>query len=107
MRIQRFISSIVVLGIVVVSLSALAEDWPTYRHDRTRTGVSDETLPLPLDPIWVFQSHQFRSAPTFTGNLNMELVQENTRYTLPIAAAGNSLFFTSSVDGRVVCFRSQ
>jgi outer membrane protein assembly factor BamB len=29
------------------------EDWPTYMHDNSRSGISDCQLPLPLTPIWI------------------------------------------------------
>ena len=32
-----------------------AGDWPTYRHDNARSGVTAETVKLPLTQCWVFQ----------------------------------------------------
>ena len=37
-----------------VLVSAL--DWPTYRHDAQRTGITSEQLKLPLSKAWVFES---------------------------------------------------
>ena len=34
---------------------AMAGDWPTYRHDVARSGITDENLPWPLTTGWVFQ----------------------------------------------------
>src|SRR5580765_7306697 len=36
-----------------VAAAALAEDWPTYMHDNARSGVTGESLPLPLREQWV------------------------------------------------------
>ena len=37
---------------------ALAEDWPTYRHDNRRSGVTQEKIQPPLEHAWIY------SAPT-------------------------------------------
>ena len=37
-----------------------AADWPTYRHDIARSGVTRETLTPPLEPAWVYRA---RHAP--------------------------------------------
>ena len=36
--------------------SARAEDWPTFMHDRNRSGVTTENLELPLGKSWTFQT---------------------------------------------------
>ena len=33
-----------------------ANDWPTYRHDNRRSGVSQEQLPVQLKEAWVYKS---------------------------------------------------
>lgn len=38
------------------NITTLAEDWPTYRHDNRRSGVTAEELQLPLKPIWCYTS---------------------------------------------------
>ena len=35
---------------------AHAEDWPTYRHDNRRSGVSAEQLPAQLSEAWTYKS---------------------------------------------------
>lgn len=37
---------------------ARAADWPTYRHDYQRSGISPEALTFPLSPTWVHQPAQ-------------------------------------------------
>jgi hypothetical protein len=34
--------------------AAAADDWPTFRHDNGRTGVTAEQIALPLTLQWVF-----------------------------------------------------
>lgn len=41
------------LALLLAALSAVAADWPTYRGGHQRGGVTGETLPLPLEPVWV------------------------------------------------------
>ena len=45
------LASIVILGAVFCS-NALADDWPTHLYDNQRSGVSTETLRLPLELRW-------------------------------------------------------
>ena len=78
-------------------------DWPAFRHDRKRSSVTDEKVAPPLDRIWIFRSQSARLAPKFTGNLYADVTPEHNRTTLPVTAAGNSLFFTSQSEGRLVC----
>jgi outer membrane protein assembly factor BamB len=88
---------------LLLSAPVLAEDWPTFRHNVGRTAVTGESLKLPLERVWTFRSRTSRDAPACFGDLNQEATPERNRYTLPITAAGDALFFTSAADGRVVC----
>ena len=90
----------------------LAEDWPTYRRDPGRGAITSEKLELPLKNIWYFRSRQARLAPRHLplrpestkkfGSSNQEALPEHARYSLPIIAVGDSVYFTSH-DGRAVC----
>jgi len=80
-----------------------AEDWPTWRHDRLRTGITGERLDPPLEQVWAFRSRQARVAPKPAHSPHQAKYPWITWYTLPISAAGDSLFFTSAYDGRMVC----
>ena len=40
------------LILLVLCTAASASPWPTYRHDNRRSGVSPDTLALPLDEAW-------------------------------------------------------
>ena len=41
-------------GVLLFALAAHAEDWPTFMHDRARSGVSGETLAFPLNATWSY-----------------------------------------------------
>ena len=43
------------LLVIGVCSSGVAADWPTYLHDNSRSGVTDERLEAPLVPVWVFE----------------------------------------------------
>ena len=50
-------ATIILFTIQWTSIDAL--DWPTYRHDAQRTGITSEQLVLPLSKNWTFVStHQ-------------------------------------------------
>lgn len=92
------------IGLVLLMAAPVAaEDWPTYRHDRLRTAVSGENLALPLEQIWSFRARQSRLAPRPDAPPQQADAPYCSEYTLPISAAGDALFFSSSADGRVVC----
>ncbi len=87
------------------SINAL--DWPTYRHDAQRTGITSEQLVLPLSRSWAFVStHQperawpapFRENP-YSG-VKVEPLLTFDHAFQPIAG-GNSVFFGSSSDHQV------
>lgn len=82
---------------------ATAEDWPTFRHDRLRTGVSGEKLPVPLEQAWVFRSLQSGWAKRPAADPNWTSYPESVRFNVPLIAAAGCVFFTSSEDGRIVC----
>ncbi len=89
------------------SINAL--DWPTYRHDAQRTGITSEQLVLPLSKSWTFVSaHKperawpapFRENP-YSG-VKVEPLLTFDHAFQPIAC-GNSVFFGSSSDHQVYC----
>jgi len=54
---QRPCLHVLILSYVLaVEGSLLGADWPTYRHDNQRTGVTSESLAPPLSLRWVFRS---------------------------------------------------
>ncbi|MFP6611543.1 MAG: PQQ-binding-like beta-propeller repeat protein, partial [Pirellulales bacterium] len=83
--------------------TALAEDWPTWRHDPLRSGATAEKLEPPLERVWVFRSRQASDAPVPTAHPHQAAYPWCMQYTLPISSAGKFLFCNSAIDGRTVC----
>ncbi len=106
----------VILSGLAVFLSIIgrlpADDWPTWRHDRERSGVTGESLELPLRKAWYFRSRFAQLAPRYIpvrtqatakfGLSEREPLPEHARYALAVIAVGDAVYF-SSHDGRVVC----
>ena len=102
MKLARRLSTVFLSSLWVSAIPLFAEDWPTWRHDRQRSAVSSEELALPLGQSWVFRTRQSREAPE-PGNPTLAKYPWVTWYSLPISSAGDSLFFTSSAEGRIGC----
>ncbi len=104
------IGSLVLAAMVVVSAAASrAGDWPTYRHDPARSGVTSESLKTPLDPCWVFRPRHAPDAAWGSPNprpvggwhgLN-ELPRVRFDDAFHVAVADGAVYFGSSADGKV------
>ncbi|MFW6162762.1 MAG: PQQ-binding-like beta-propeller repeat protein, partial [Planctomycetota bacterium] len=104
---KPFSSALLALALTVST--ARAADWPTYRHDKARSGVTDEPLETPLVPCWVYRpAHEPQPA---WGEPNPRPVggwfglTERPRVHFDTAfhpvVAGDTLYFGSSADGKV------
>jgi outer membrane protein assembly factor BamB len=89
---------------------AQAVDWPTYLADTARSGVSKETLDLPLHAKWV---HVARHAPrsAWPAPAKQDIWHE-IRELSPVViydrayhavSAGDAVYFSSSADDQVYC----
>lgn len=98
-----------ILGMVLATLPwivASAEDWPTYRHDAARSGVTSEALKLPMVPCWTFTPRTApdpawetpRSEPV-EGILELGRARFDDVHHVSVAAG--RVFFGTSGDGRV------
>ncbi|MBI5683502.1 MAG: PQQ-binding-like beta-propeller repeat protein [Verrucomicrobia bacterium] len=85
-----------------------AEDWPTYRRDIARSGVTPEKIAMPLAESWVYRP---RHAPTpawepprdvpVEGFLELPRIRfDDANHTV---VAGSALYFGSSADNKVYC----
>ena len=102
------------LGVFLAAMFALAparaEDWPTYLHDNQRSGVTPETLPLPLQQAWV---HTPRQAPRpawpapakvdYWHKLTDLAARVTYDRTFHVVAAADAIYFSSSAEDKVVC----
>ena len=98
---------------VILSLglgTARAEDWPTYRHDAGRSGVTAETLTLPLAPAWTHVPIR-PPAPAWPApakadfwhhkrDLNPRVVYDRAFH---VTVADGAVYYGSSADDRIVC----
>jgi len=83
-------------------------DWPTYLHDISRVGHTDEALRAPFTERWVYEAP---SAPQMAwagedGKQFETLIMRNRINfddVFHVAIVGDRLYFGSSVDGRVFC----
>jgi hypothetical protein len=99
-----FVSFAMLFGVSAV----VAGEWPTYRHDERRSGVSDEMPEFPLTELWVRESrHEPQMAWTgpakwdaFSGNSGLQSMR-NFDPCFYVTVAGGQVFFGSSVDDAV------
>ncbi|MBN2508520.1 MAG: PQQ-binding-like beta-propeller repeat protein [Verrucomicrobia bacterium] len=89
-----------------VPLASLAAgDWPTYRHDLARSGVTSEALPLPLYLQW---RHVPRHAPQPAWpEPGRELNRLDFDHAHGVTAAGGLVLFGSSADHAVVALEAR
>lgn len=85
-------------------------DWPTYRRDNLRTGISPDRLTPPLSLAWVYRPrHPPQPAwpPPAKQNFWAEDFNLRPRVTYDrafhVAAVGDSAYFASSADDKVTC----
>jgi len=90
------------LAVLLLAATAVAEDWPTFMRDRARSGVSGETLTLPLNELWSYTppAEPVRAWPTPQAGYN-ELPKLAFDDATHVAMAGDTVFFGSSVDNGI------
>ncbi len=101
--------ALLVLGLVAATAStAMAQSWPTYRHDNRRSGVTDHKLKFPLSEHWVRRSAQPPQAAwsgpakwdAWSGNNDLQSMR-NFDPCFFVTVASGSVYFGSSVDDAV------
>jgi outer membrane protein assembly factor BamB len=100
--------------LLCTALHVHAEDWPTYRHDNRRSGVSAEQLPAQLSEAWTYKSgvppQTAWSGPAkwdaFSGNKDLQSMR-NFDPAFFVTSAGNDVYFGSSVDNAVHCIDAE
>ncbi len=110
----------VVLMTLLAFSSALAEDWPTYMHDNSRSGVTTESLSLNvLDEGWAYASpappkvawdggapwDAFRASDMSSA---FRLTpQRDFDFVFSVTVVGERLYFGSSVTDSVHCLNAR
>ncbi len=90
---------LICLVIAIAFPIADAADWPTYRHDGARSGVTSEQLAPPLSQEWVFISKD-APEPAWPKPAE-ELPRMHFDDAYYVAVAGKSVYFGSSMDNKV------
>lgn len=87
-----------------------AEDWPVYRKDDQRTGITGEKLSLPLKKVWQHKT-EYTPSPAWPepapanfwhGILEVNPVMTYDR-AFHVVAAGNYLYYGSSANDSIYC----
>jgi len=97
-----------VFAVAAICAAARADDWPTYRHDIARSGITADKVQPPLAGCWVFKP---RHAPQpawgdpkpepVEGILELRRIHFDDVFH--VAAADGAVLFGSSANGKVYC----
>jgi outer membrane protein assembly factor BamB len=102
------------LLVITILLSAvqhcLSDEWPTFRHDNRRSGISREQLVFPLQSVWNYSSI-LPPKKAWSGAAKWDSFAEiSNRKSMRdydpvfyVSSTGGRLFFGSSVDDAVHC----
>jgi len=105
----RWLRCAVILGLAA-PVPSQADDWPTYRHDNARSGISEESVKPPLSQCWVFKPrHEPEPAwgkpnPRPVGGWYGLTEQRRVHFddAFHVVVSGGRVYFASSADGTVV-----
>src|ERR1035441_8027112 len=110
MKPSRFLShGLALLSLISAPMECtIAADWPTYRFDNRRSGVTPESVTLPLAPAWTHVSVTPPQPPqmAWTGpakwdsyaNLRGLESMRNFDPAFFVVAVADSVYFGSSVN---------
>jgi len=79
-----------------------AEDWPSYKHDRSRSGVSSDKLTLPLTAGWAWHSPKHPAPAWPEPGRAMNALDFD--YAFQPVVAGGRVYFGSSADDTIRAF---
>jgi outer membrane protein assembly factor BamB len=110
----KYISLFTLCSLIFANPASLkAEDWPTFMHDKHRSGVTNERLELPLNESWVYKAlHE--PQPAWPGPAKQDFwhKQFNLRSTVAydrafhVVGVGDTIYFASSADDKVYALDS-
>ncbi|MGQ9730126.1 MAG: outer membrane protein assembly factor BamB family protein [Candidatus Zipacnadales bacterium] len=101
MSVSRYLSAILLefACLTAVAPTTYATEWPTYRYNSARTGVTPENVPIPLYLQWTYQSaHSPRPAWPEPGR---EVHRMPFDYAYEVVVANGLVYFGSSADHKV------
>jgi len=94
-----------------IALGVSAADWPTYRADSARSGVTKEQLKLPLQPAWTHQP-QHAPRPAWRNPARRDMYNDKNNdlkhrqlfdHAFHVVADAKQIYFGSSADDQVHC----
>ncbi len=102
--------------LALLSPSPAGADWPAYRHDNQRSGVTPAKLKLPLSEQWGFQASQ-APRPAWPAPARENPYGRSTRgrpfaalmtfdRAFHVAASDGLVYFGSSADHKVYCLEA-
>ena len=102
------LTSAAALALVLDFVNPAAADWPTYRHDAARSGITAETIELPLAERWVFKPRQAPQAAwgdpkSVPVEGILELRRTHFDDVFHVAAVDGAVYFGSSTDNKIYC----
>ena len=85
-----------------------AADWPTYRHDVARSGITAEGVSPPLAPVWVFRARHAPQPAWGDPKIGpveniLELRRRHFDDVFQPVVEGDAVFFGSSANHKVYC----
>lgn len=101
-------AALLTFSLIATGLTATASDWPTYMHDITRVGSTQDKLTGALTQSWVYASPTapIKAWPGPGGKIiEGKKVEHRVTYddVFHTVIADGKVFFGSSVDGRIYC----
>ncbi|UCD51500.1 MAG: PQQ-binding-like beta-propeller repeat protein [Phycisphaerales bacterium] len=109
---SRFVHIFAMLLCVVglMPVRVRAEDWPAYRHDNRRSGISSESLEFPAGKAWEYRSSEppqtaWAGPAKWDSYANIRKLKSMRNFdpVFHVTIAQASVFFGSSVDDAVHC----
>ena len=89
-------------GLSAAMHTARAADWPTYRHDIARSGVTPEALVPPLKAAWVYRSRH-APCPAWPPPVASRPSRTAYEHAYQVAVVDGAVYFGSSADDTVYC----
>lgn len=97
-----------ILSLLLLAGQAVrAQDWPTYRHDNRRSGVSSESLPETLQQVWTHRGGRPRQAwsgpakwDAYSGNAGLQSMR-NFDPCYYVTSSKGLVYYGSSHDNAV------
>lgn len=93
------------LFMAVCAAASVAADWPTYRHDLRRSGITSESLDPHLTLQWSFVP-RYRPKPAWPMP-GEETPRMHSDRAMHVVSDGTSVYFGSSIDHQIYALDSR